>query len=118
MRKSMSERQIIAHDIAHDLNQVENAIDAAIAAAGGLVGRLPAYRTEAALSAVSGQEVFAALSQATALLATARGEVVRGHHKLEVLRRAMKLEPVTAGPTDVNKPSTAAFEATIGMDLA
>ncbi len=113
----MSDRQMIAHDLAHDLAQVENAIDAAIAAAGGLVGRLPAYRTEALLSAVSGQDVFSALTQATAMLGSARGEVVRGHNKLEALRRAMKLDPVTAGgavdkpdpsvPADVTSPSFA-----------
>jgi hypothetical protein len=108
----MSDRQIVANDIAHDLAQLENAIDAAIAAAGGLVGRLPAYRMEAALSAVAGQEVFVAMSQATALLATARGEVVRGHHKLDALRRAMKLAPVVGPkvdkPPDDNNPVMAA----------
>jgi len=96
----MSERQLIAQDLAHDLNQLENAIDAAIAAAGGLVGRLPAYRTEANLSAVAGQDVFTALCEATSLLATARGAVVRGHHRLDALRRAMKLQPVAIGPVD------------------
>ena len=91
----MSERQIIANDLAHDLNQLECAIDAAIAAAGGLVGRLPAYRMEAAISAVSGQDVFEALCDATGQLAMARGSVVRGHNRLEVLRRAMRLDPIT-----------------------
>jgi hypothetical protein len=113
----MSERQLIANDLAHDLHQLETAIDAAIAAAGGLVGRLPAYRVEAEISAVSGQEVFAALCEATALLSQARGSVVRGHHKLEALRRAMRLDSVTAGgPVDkpgavpIGAAPTAAFE--------
>ncbi len=101
----MSDRQIIAQDIAHDLAQVEGAIDAAIAAAGGLISRLPAYRSEAAISAVSGHEVFASMSQAMVFITSARGEVVRGHHKLEALRRAMKLDPVTAGGP-VDKPTS------------
>jgi hypothetical protein len=106
----MSERQIIAIDLAHDLTQVENAIDAAIAAAGGFVGRLPAYRQEARLSAVAGQEVFAALSRGADLLVSARGEVVRGHNKLEALRRAMQLEPVTAEGAPDKPPSMAPQE--------
>ncbi len=97
----MSEAQDVAQDLSHDLAQAEGAIDAALAAVGGLVGRLPAYRTTAGLSAVAGQDVFAALCQATATLGVARGEVVLGHNRLEVLRRAMKLQPVTAtGPAD------------------
>ncbi len=115
----MSDRQIIAQDIAHDLAQVENAIDAAIAAAGGLVGRLPAYRAEASLSAVSGHEVFAAMSQATMFLTSARGEVVRGHNKLDALRRAMKLDPVTAGGAADKPPSDNSAIAPIpGFEIA
>lgn len=102
----MSERQAIANDLAHDLYQLETAIDAAIAAAGGLVSRLPAYRVEASLSAVAGQDAFASLGEAVSTLAAARGLVVRGHNQLEALRRAMRLPPVTAtGPVD--KPQQA-----------
>ncbi len=90
----MSDRQQIALDIANDLNQVEMAIDAAIAAAGGLVSRLPAYRSEASLSAVAGQDVFVALCEAATLLANARGAVVRGHNGLDDLRRRMRMPPV------------------------
>jgi len=114
----MSDRQHIAHDIAHDLAQVENAIDAAIAAAGGFVARLPAYRREAMLSAVAGQEVFSAVGEATNLLTTARGEIVRGHHKLEALRRAMKLDPVTAGGPADKPPSDAVMPPLPGVPLA
>lgn len=104
----MSERQIIAQDIAHDLGQLEKAIDAAIAAAGGLMGRLPAYWSEASLSAVTAPEVFSAMSQATVMLTSARGEVVKGHNRLEALRRVMKLEPVTADGTN-SKPDPTGF---------
>ncbi len=115
----MSERQLIAQDIAQDLNQLECAIDAAIAAAGGFVGRLPAYRLEADISAVSGQEVFAALCDATAQLAQARGSVVRGHQKLEALRRAMHLDPVTStGPIDKPGVTPAGAEPTAGFEVA
>ena len=115
----MSDRQLIAQDIAHDLSQVEAAIDAAIAAAGGFVSRLPAYRAEASLSAIAGQDVFLALSQATLLLASARGEAVNGHHKLEALRRAMKLNPVTAGGAADKPPSDNSAIAPIpGFEIA
>jgi hypothetical protein len=106
----MSDRQEIAHDLAHDLAQAENALDAAFAAVGGLVARLPAYRLEAGLSAVAGQGVFSAFSQAVATLGTARGELVQGHNKLEALRRGMKLQPMTAiGAAD--KPASLTIES-------
>lgn len=106
----MADRQVIACDIGSDLGHAEQAFDTAYAAITAFCSRLPAYQSEIRISPVSSQKALRSFTRAANLIAEARGELVDGHHSLDVLRRAMKLDPVVAsgsGPIDKPQPATA-----------
>lgn len=99
----MSKRQLVAETLAVKLHDTETAIDDAIIKLGELFALLPEMRREAGLSAVMGQDVFAAAGEAASRLGQARGDIVRTHNALEALRLVLRLQPTRAGGP-VQKP--------------
>lgn len=67
-------------------------IDAAFASLGKLATAIVRARKAHGLSAVVGQPVFAAVSQASISLVEARGHAVKGHRLLEPIAKALGLD--------------------------
>ncbi len=93
----MSDRQNVAGDIAAELGECEASFDATYAKLTTMLSRLPAYQIEGRISPVGSQKAFRALTASAGSLIEARGHLVEGHHQLEVMRRALRLDPVSAG---------------------
>ncbi|MFN3667986.1 MAG: hypothetical protein ACK4VY_01620 [Brevundimonas sp.] len=93
-------RQSVGEALAVQLYAAETAIDQALIASATLAAALPAARTEAWVSAVTGQRAFETAAAAVSALAEARGHTVRTHHTLSALARTLGLEPLAVGPID------------------
>ena len=59
-------------------------------------------RRDARLSTTIGHEIFESLGDASNSLMSARGAFVQAHKRLDVLRRALNLEPMALAP--IGKP--------------
>lgn len=93
-------RQTISATVAARLHSAEAAIDAALAETAQLAALLPAARTEAYLSAVTGQKAFDGAAASIAALAEARARIVDTHNALAAVARKMGLETVAVGILD------------------
>lgn len=93
-------RQSVGEALAIQLYAAEAAIDQALIASATLAAALPAARTEAWISAVTGQRAFETAAAAVSALAEARAQTVRTHHTLSALARTLGLEPLAVGPID------------------
>jgi hypothetical protein len=93
-------RQSIGEALAARLYAAEAAIDRAMAETAALAAALPAARTEAWLSAVTGQRAFTGAAATVGSLAEARGHLVDTHNTLAALARKLGLETLAVGPVD------------------
>lgn len=94
------ERQTVGQRLAIRLQAAETAIDAAIAETAALTAMMPTARTEAYLSAVTGQRAFDGAAASVSALTQARGHLVQTHNTLAALGRRLGLETLAVGPTD------------------
>jgi hypothetical protein len=93
-------RQTISAAVAARLHSAEAAIDVALTETAQLAALLPAARTEAYLSAVTGQKAFDGAAASIAALAEARARIVDTHNTLAAVARKMGLETVAVGILD------------------
>lgn len=111
-------RQTISHTVSAKLHAAESAIDAALAETAQLAALLPAARTEAYLSAVTGQKAFDGAAATISALAEARSHIVSTHQTLAALARKMGLETVAVGILDKPEDSPPAGGGGITAELA
>lgn len=93
-------RQDVGEGLATQLYAAETALDGALKEAAMLAAMLPQARSDAYLSAVTGQKVFEGAAATVAALAQAGGHMVDTHHHLAVVARRLKLDVLAAGPVD------------------
>lgn len=93
-------RQGIGEALAARLYAAEAAIDQAMAETAALAAALPGARSEAWLSAVTGQRAFTGAAATVSALAEARGHLVQTHNTLAALARKLGLEALAVGPVD------------------
>ena len=92
--------QSIGEALSGQLFAAESAIDAALTATATLAAMLPAARTEAYLSAVTGQRAFDGAAASISALAQARSHLVTTHTTLAALARKLGLDVLAVGPMD------------------
>lgn len=95
----MTRRQV-GEALAARLYAAESAIDAALAATAGLTADLPTARSQAYLSAVTGQRAFDGAAGAVSALVQARAQLVQTHGVLAALARKLDLDVLAVGPVD------------------
>lgn len=93
-------RETIGDGLAARLYAAEAAIDAALVETAGLAAALPRARSEAYLSAVTGQQAFEGAAASLAALTAARGHLIATHNTLGALARKLGLGALAAGPVD------------------
>jgi hypothetical protein len=93
-------RYAVGEALAARLYAAESAIDQALVESATLAAALPVARSEAWLSAVTGQRAFEAAAAAITALAEARAHIVRTHNTLGALARKLGLEALAVGPVD------------------
>ena len=93
-------RQAIGEALSTRLFAAETAIDHALAEAARLTAMLPTARAEAYLSATVGPKAFDGAAASIGALAEARSHLVRTHHALSALARALGLDSLAIGPID------------------
>ena len=93
-------RQQIGESLASQLYRTEAAIDSAVREAATLVASLPTARSEAYLSAITGQRTFDSTASSLAALVQARSNMVDAHNSLSALARKLGLEALAVGPVD------------------
>lgn len=93
-------RLTIGEDLAVRLYAAESAIDRALIETATLAAALPAARSEAWLSAVTGQRAFEGAAATITALAQARAHIVRTHRTLTALARKLGLDALAVGPLD------------------
>jgi len=93
-------RQTVGEILSDRLFAAEAAIDSALGEAAALMAMLPAARTEAYLSAVTGQRAFDGAAASIGALTEARSHMVATHKTLSALARKLGLETLAVGPID------------------
>lgn len=93
-------RLSIGEDLADRLYAAESAIDRALIETATLAAALPAARSEAWLSAVTGQRAFEGAAATITALAQARAHIVQTHNTLSALARRLGLPALAVGPLD------------------
>ena len=93
-------RHTITEAVAARLHAAEAAIDTALTETAHLAALLPAARTGAYLSAVTGQKAFDGAAASIGALAEARSHIVDTHNALAALARRMGLDTVAVGILD------------------
>jgi hypothetical protein len=93
-------RYAVGEALAARLYAAESAIDQALVESATLAAALPVARSEAWLSAVTGQRAFEGTAAAITALAEARAHIVRTHNTLGALARKLGLEALAVGPVD------------------
>ena len=93
-------RETVGEALSARLHAAEAAIDAALSEAAQLAAMLPAARSQAYLSAVTGQRAFDGAAASIAALTQARSHMVGTHNTLAALARRMGLEALAVGPLD------------------
>lgn len=105
MPRPFEEREAAGLTVAARLYAAERAVDAALAETAGLMVLLPQARTQANLSATTGQNAFDDVAAAIGALTNARARLVGAHGGLAALARRMGLDSLAVGPLD--KPEDA-----------
>ncbi|CAN5271102.1 hypothetical protein BH10PSE1_BH10PSE1_15100 [soil metagenome] len=100
MTTQIAVRRTVGQTLAERLFAAEAAIDLALAEAAGLIALLPTARTEAYLSAVTGQRAFDGAAASISALTQARSHMVATHNTLSALARKLGLETLAMGPLD------------------
>ena len=93
-------RETVGQALSARLHAAEAAIDAALSETAQLAAMLPAARSQAYLSAVTGQKAFDGAAASISALAQARGHMVETHNTLAALARRLGLDTVAVGPLD------------------
>ena len=93
-------RHTIGEALATRLYAAEAAIDAALFETASLAALLPGARSQAFLSAVTGQKVFQGAAASISALTDARAHLVETHNALAALARKLGLETLALGPVD------------------
>lgn len=93
-------RQSIGEAVSRHLHRSESTLDAALHELASLAALLPRARTDAGLSAVTGQRAFDGTTAAILALTEARAHLVRTHITLAALARRLGLNAVAFGPLD------------------
>ncbi len=93
-------RTAVGEALAARLYAAEAAIDQALVESATLAAALPAARSDAWLSAVTGQRAFEGTAATITALAEARAHIVRTHNTLGALARKLGLEALAVGPVD------------------
>jgi len=93
-------RTAVGEALAARLYAAESAIDQALIESATLAAALPAARSDAWLSAVTGQRAFEGTAAAITALAEARAHIVRTHNTLGALARKLGMEALAVGPVD------------------
>lgn len=93
-------RLSVGEDLAARLYAAESAIDRALIETATLAAALPAARTDAWLSATTGQRAFEGTAASILALAQARAHIVRTHITLTAIARKLGLEALAVGPLD------------------
>lgn len=93
-------RHTVGEALAQRLYAAESAVDAALIAAADLAADLPRARSQALLSAVTGQRAFDGVADAVSALVQARAGLVQTHGVLSAVARKLKLDDLAVGPVD------------------
>jgi len=93
-------RQTIGEALSARLFAAESAIDRALLETANLAALLPVARSEALLSAVTGQKAFDGAAASIGALSRARGHMVDTHRTLAALARRLGLDTLAIGPLD------------------
>jgi len=93
-------RQSISETISRRLHTSESSLDTALHEMARLAALLPRARSQAGLSAVTGQRAFDGTAAAIGALTEARAHLVRTHVTLAAVARRLGLDTVAAGPLD------------------
>lgn len=93
-------RLSVGETLAVRLYAAEAAIDQALIETATLAAALPAARSEAWLSTVTGQRAFEETAAAVNALAQARSHIVQTHRTLTALARRLGLDALAVGPLD------------------
>lgn len=93
-------RQTIGEALSARLFAAESAIDRALVETATLAALLPTARSEALLSAVTGQKAFDGTAASISALSEARAQLVGTHRTLAALARKLGLETLAIGPLD------------------
>ena len=89
-----------AETVASKLYAAETALDLALSEAAGLAALLPQARTQAYLSATTGQQAFDSVAACVSSLTEARARLVATHKSLAALARLRGLDALATGPMD------------------
>jgi len=93
-------RQTIGETLSARLFAAESAIDRALVETATLAALLPTARSEALLSAVTGQKAFDGAAASISALSEARAQLVGTHRTLAALARKLGLDTLAIGPLD------------------
>ncbi|WGM31674.1 hypothetical protein [Brevundimonas sp. NIBR11] len=93
-------KETVGEALSARLHSAEAAIDLALSEVAHLAAMLPAARSQAYLSAVTGQKAFDGAAAAIGALTQARSNMVDTHNTLAALARKMGLDTVAVGPLD------------------
>lgn len=93
-------RLSVGEALAARLYAAEAAIDQALIETATLAAALPVARSDAWLSAVTGQAAVDATAAAVTALARARADIVRTHRNLTAIARKLGLDTLAVGPLD------------------
>lgn len=113
----LAKRLEIANGVAARLFAAENAIDLAATRLAELTAAMPQARIEGRMSALIGQDAFAASADALALLARVRERIVDAHRGLKGASEDIGLGEVGFGDS-VKPPSTAQSKPGSGLRIA
>lgn len=92
--------QTVGEALSTRLFAAEAAIDLALGETAALMAMLPSARTEAYLSAVTGQRAFDGAAASITALTHARSHMVETHNTLSALARKLGLDTLAMGPLD------------------
>ena len=90
----------VGENLAAQLFAAEAALDIALRETATLAAMLPQARSDAYLSAVTGQKAFEGAAATLSFLTQARGHIVDTHNRLAAIARSLKLETLAVGPVD------------------
>lgn len=93
-------RLTIGQAVSARLFAAETAIDRAVLETASLAALLPAARSQAFLSAVTGQKAFDGTAASLSALSEARAHLIDTHRTLAALARKLGLETLAIGPLD------------------
>jgi hypothetical protein len=101
----LKERREAAMKVAESLFAAEEAIDTALARTAELNSKMVTARSDAALSALVGQDAFEVSASAFAALARARSDIVETHKRLSEAKIQVGLRTIAFGDSLPKPPA-------------